>query len=193
MAEVFIGSLNKDDAIMIKEYSRCAKVLEFGCGGSTQLFSQNATHTVSVDTEIKWCEATKEVLKELGTQDKVDFELLSDFKYEGKFDLIYVDGKQPLRKAFARQSWRCLDAGGIMLIHDTRRAIDQQWIGNFITEKYETINKIEMNLGESNMTLIKKSMPKTYVNWLSKEGKVAWMYNATLPRPDNWIEILQNK
>lgn len=195
MCVFFLGDLSKEDALILCEYGKTAsRVLEFGVGGSTQIFAQVAkedTEIISVDTSHQWIETTQANLKEMGIHRCVHFFSYNE-KIEGSFDLIFVDGHKQHRCNFARLYWQQLEVGGFMLFHDTRRTED---INNPLTIIHENQHEVEyalINVNSSNITVLKKKQEEPYVNWNKKEGKEPWQYGKSFDKPDDWVKQLKN-
>lgn len=180
----FVGDLSIEDARILSEHSSCEHVLEFGVGGSTQIFAQSAQSVVSVETDPKWVLRTKENLALLEEPVSVSFVPYDLFNYQGSFDLIFVDGIPEKRLQFAERAWSCLKPGGVMIFHDTRRFEyfrEAAWI---IQLHFSEIKDVEINKNDSNLTLIhKRKEPLHYVNWNEIEGKPAWAYGKA-DRPE---------
>lgn len=195
----FIGDLSKQDVSVLKRYAKGKKVLEFGCGGSTQIFSQIAGSVLSLETHKGWIKVTKEIIAELGGE-SYEIRFLNhvmDFKLTEKYDVIFVDGEWGKRLEFAEKAYPYLKEGGRILFHDTRRDKDKKIVDIF----YFSIKgdaSIYFNYSGSNITVIRKgkkgfneenrNLP--YENWNEVEGKEKWMYNGMEERPINWKELL---
>ena len=180
----FIGDLSTSDARVLYEVVRAKRVLEFGCGGSTQILAQFATRVVSVETEPEWIERTKRNLALLPATSAVEFVIYDDLILGEQFDVVFVDGVPNKRLKFAEAAWPCLAKGGVMIFHDTRRFEyfkEAAWIAQL---HFSEIMLIEVNKEESNLTLIhKRERPLHYVNWNEVEGKPAWAYGKA-ERPE---------
>lgn len=195
----FIGDLSKQDVSVLKRVAKGKKVLEFGCGGSTQIFSQIAGSVLSLETHKGWIKVTKEIIAELGGE-SYEIRFLNhvmDFKLTEKYDVIFVDGEWGKRLEFAEKAYPYLKEGGRILFHDTRRDKDKKIVDIF----YFSIKgdaSIDFNYSGSNITVIRKgkkgfneenrNLP--YENWNEVEGKEKWMYNGMELRPANWNELL---
>lgn len=176
----FLGDLSIQDAKILVEYgSKSKKILEFGVGGSTQIFSQCKPELlVSVETSQYWIDITKTRLSKL--TDIVSPVFVNyDEHPKDKYDLIFVDGVDDLRKEFAINTWELLNVNGVMIFHDTRRFADfsnATWVAQL---HWNEITKIDVNFNDSNMTIIHKKEHQPYVNWQEAENKPAWAYGAT--------------
>lgn len=186
----WIGDLSLEDADVLAQYAKFSNaILEFGCGGSTQILAQCSAGTItSVDTDPVWISATKQRLALLDTHTSVEF-LEYTTKFAQQFDLILVDGVDHLRRPFAIETWQYLKPEGVMLFHDTRRFQDFQnaaWIAQLY---HNAISKIQVNAAasnghSSNITILHKKNSEPYVNWNLSEGKPQWAYgtlDADLP------------
>ena len=173
----FIGDLSLEDADILSLYGKRAKrILEFGCGGSTQIFSQcKPDRLVSIETNQEWIEVTKRRVQKLGGTEP-EFRPYDFIPLTEQFDLIFVDGIDLLRRGFALGTWKTLSVGGAMIFHDTRRFQDFQnaaWVAQAYFNEVMTImvNARARNNKSSNMTMILKKEHEPYVNWNYTEGK----------------------
>jgi len=179
----FIGDLSLEDADILAGYARNARsILEFGAGGSTQIFAQfNADCIISVETDQSWITLTKTRLKKLDKT--VDF-IPYTTQFNQTFDMIFVDGVDHLRRDFAIETWKYLKPNGIMVFHDTRRFQDFQnaaWIAQLYFNEIKRIdvNAPASNGATSNMTILHKKQHEPYVNWNDEENKPEWDYGRT--------------
>jgi len=173
----FIGDLSIEDADVIYNLGwHSENILEFGAGGSTQIFSQcNPNILYSVETDPLWIAVTERRLQKVSGTKAVFFE---DYRMipPMNFDLIFVDGVDHLRREFAIEMWSRLNVNGVMIFHDTRRFIDFQnaaWVAQLF---HNEISRIDVNAAatngkSSNMTVIYKKEHEPYVNWNIEEGK----------------------
>ena len=187
----FIGDLSLQDADVISEYaSKSKSILEFGVGGSTQLLAQsNADLIISVETSTDWIELTKKRLNQIDNTRPVQ---IMDYttKFDTKFDLIFVDGVDNLRRQFAIETWQYLNTDGVMLFHDTRRLQDFQNAVSVAEQYFLEISKISVNVNasdgvSSNITVLHKKQHVPYINWNLSEGKPLWAY-ALQYNEDMW-------
>lgn len=180
----FVGDLSIDDATVLYELgSRSTHILEFGVGGSTQIFAQcKPDLLVCVDTNPVWIERTKINLKKIDgeiTQPQfVPYDLFSG----GSFDLIFVDGVPDKRLDFAMKAWPMLSERGSMVFHDTRRfeyLREAAWV---MQSFFDEVRFVSINESDSNLTIIEKGPSLPYENWNETEGKPAWAYGyADIP------------
>lgn len=185
----FIGDLSLQDADILAMLSKKSKnVLEFGCGGSTQIIAQCGIDTlISVDTDTRWVDITKSRLQQINTKASVQFvDYTTNFNQ--MFDLIFVDGIPKLREDFAIKTWQYLKEDGAMLFHDTRNFEELNnalsVIGKFHNEVYRFDTNTKASDGQSsNMSIIYKKKLEVYVNWNKTEGKPKWSYGS-LDNPD---------
>ena len=182
----FIGDLSLEDADLFVYYGRQAPaILEFGVGGSTQIFAQCMPKLfISVDTSPEWMLTTQSRLNQIEIKTQPEFYIYEDFfKLDPKpmFDLILVDGVDHLRREFAIAAWPLLNPTGRMIFHDTRRFQDFQNAAVTAHLFHNEISLIQVNEpasnGESsNLTVIYKKPLEPYVNWNYTENKPAWAY-----------------
>lgn len=185
----FIGLLSVQDAEVLERYARGAKtILEFGAGGSTHIFAQTIgkdAKVISFESEAGWIARTRSYLSKLGVPSSAyALRALDEWSAAQKqirdVDLIFVDGKWPLRQNFAMSAWPLLKAGGHMLFHDTRRQKDIDIIAAMVSKNFLEIANISANekhAGKSsNTTAIRKKVREPEVNWYRLEGKPKWAY-----------------
>ena len=180
----WIGDLSREDAQVLIECCELdeidSSILEFGSGGSTQIFAQCMPASVlSIETDPEWIKRTQDHLAKLNEKTPVSFcsyEAYKNIIEDQKFDLIFVDGVDNLRREFAIATWKNLSDDGVMIFHDTRRFNDFQnaaWVAQL---HFNEIKKIEVNYLGSNMTVIFKKPYAGYVDWNYTEDKPLWAY-----------------
>lgn len=188
----FVGDLSIPDAKeLVSLGSKSSAILEFGMGGSTQLFAQcKPPIFVSVDTDPAWIERTKENLCRISHDDWCGPKFVPyDLFLGGTFDLIFVDGAPDRRLDFAMHTWPMLDVGGVMVFHDTRRFEyfrEAAWV---MQSFFSEVRAVEINPRGTNLTIIEKGEPVAYDNWNYSEGKPLWAYGAE-PMPEGeklWV------
>lgn len=175
----YIGDVSRRDAHLLRSFAeRSDRILEFGCGASTQIFAAYARGIIeSVETDPEWIEKTKRNLDALGLAGVV-FHLYSDFR-PAAHDLIFVDGVDELRQAFALLAWPSLMVGGLMCFHDTRRTAphgdsptsDVQNVCAVIERHSTEIDCVVLNQYDSNITVITKREPLMCEDWNFVEGR----------------------
>lgn len=183
----FIGDLSLQDADVLCCYGRQARrILEFGVGGSTQLFAQCKPELLySVETDPEWVGLTRKRLDLISDKTNPVFFLYNSVDQiikEPIYDLIFVDGVDDMRLDFAIKTWNALKVGGVMLFHDTRRPQDFKnaaWVAqlffNEISRMY--INMPASNGVSSNITILVKKQFEPYVNWNYAEDKPLSSYS----------------
>jgi precorrin-6B methylase 2 len=183
----FVGDLSIQDAKVLTSLGkRATHILEFGSGGSTQIFAQcNPVKLVSVETDPAWIKRTKINLSLISHDKwtKPEFLPYDLFKQEGVFDLIFVDGVPDKRLDFAMKAWAVLDTGGHMIFHDTRHFNHFREAAWVVQSFFGEIRKVSMNEDDSNLTIIEKGPLLAYQNWNYTEGKPLWAYGAE-PMPE---------
>jgi len=181
----YVGDLSRQDAALLARYARGARaVLEFGVGGSTQIFAQTLSEQasfLSLDTDPKWIAKTRENLRRLGVGDRCQLRRYEDWAPDTvQFDLIFNDGAGRLRRDFAFRSFPLLAIGGALLFHDTRRRQDIRNVLSLIEIFFEEIEHVHLNEhvdgASSNITVVRKKKREPYVNWNVVEGRPAWAY-----------------
>ena len=169
----FVGDLSVADAKVLMNLSTNAQsILEFGAGGSTQIFAQRLPNTlISVETDPYWADIVQRKIA-------VDFPdatkpLMLGYteNFWQKFDLIFVDGVDDKRLDFALGTWGALRGGGVMLFHDTRRPADWENALVVANRNGAEVQSVELNLDNSNITVLRKrDKPLLYDNWHDVEG-----------------------
>lgn len=182
----FIGDLSLEDAdILAYHGKRSSNILEYGVGGSTQIFAQCMPQIfVAVDTNIEWIDKTKSRLEKIKMRNDPKFYSYDDYMSAGfktEYDLIFVDGLWQHRKAFAQYAWKSLSHYGVMIFHDTRRDFDFRIAMESVQDYYLEVSKVEVNAKasnnkSSNLTIIYKKYIEPYVNWNHTENKPMWAY-----------------
>lgn len=174
----FIGDLSVQDAAVLEKHARAAKhILEFGAGGSTQIFSQCCPDTlVSVETSSFWIEVTTRRITELRVPHTPPVWAAYGAHPKRQYDLIFVDGIDAKRLEFALATWPLLSMSGVMLFHDTRRERDVRNVFATATANFNEVRTITLNMDESNTSSITKGQPQPYVNWNNVEGLPMWRY-----------------
>lgn len=172
----YVGDISRQDAqILATSAGTARRILEFGVGGSTQILAQvappDATIT-TVETSPEWIERTRSNLQRFQIKTHVEFlEFESWLSADvGLMDLVFVDGRDDLRAAFAMRAWRFLRVGGVLLIHDTRRRNDANYALEFAKLYYLEIESVFLNVRASNITMITKKMSEPYVDWNRLDG-----------------------
>jgi precorrin-6B methylase 2 len=184
----FIGDLSLQDADLLAMYAKRSEyILEFGVGGSTQIMAQcKPKRMISIDTDPGWIERTRTTLGRLTDKTEVEFggyTNAQDMMANIRFDLIFIDGVDHLRKEFAAFSWQFLRVGGVMLFHDTRRQHDFLNAVGVASNFWNELSKVEVNAKasngkSSNMSVLHKKSLEPYENWNDVEGKPAWAHGA---------------
>lgn len=189
----FVGDLSIADAKSLYRLGlNRSNILEFGVGGSTQIFAQcKPVQFTSVETDPAWVERTKNNLRRINHKEWTPPKFVPyDLFTGGAFDLIFVDGIPSKRLDFAMRVWPMLDIGGHMVFHDTRRFEyfrEAAWvIQSFFTE----VRQVNVNIDGSNLTVIEKGPALSYENWNLTEGKPAWAYgNDEIPEGEDLWKI----
>jgi len=178
----FIGDLSREDAGILEWYGqRAPRILEFGAGGSTQIFAQCEPDVlISVETAPEWVEKTKKNIAQYSPVTQPIFVTYGSHPRQ-EYDLIFVDGIWGLRKDFAQTTWPLLANHGWMIFHDTRRSFDAENVFTVARMFYDEVLKIEVNEEQSNCTVVHKRPRLEYVDWNKSEGKPAWAYGIGDP------------
>lgn len=188
----FVGDLSLQDACVLVEYGRKSKnILEFGAGGSTQIFAQcMPARLVTVETDPRWIDRTMSRVAMLGKKTEPAFVPFDYYPTNFAADLIFVDGASELRGKFCLNTWDQLKVGGVMIFHDTRRPEYFQHVLNLSHKFFNEIGRIDVNVNQSNMTVVHKGPRLSYVDWNQTESKPAWAYgNAEHPEKDTLWQI----
>ena len=188
----FVGDLSLQDACVLVEYGRKSKnILEFGAGGSTQIFAQCLpARLVTVETDPRWIDRTMSRVAMLDKKTEPAFVPFDYYPTNFAADLIFVDGASELRGKFCLNTWDQLKAGGVMIFHDTRRPEYFQHVLNLSHKFFNEIGRIDVNANQSNMTVVHKGPRLSYVDWNQTESKPAWAYgNAEHSEKDTLWQI----
>lgn len=197
-APKFVGDLSETDAAVLTKHAQAARtILEFGAGGSTQIFAQASkppSRVTSVETDAKWIASTTQRLGKLGVARKCEFTTYAAWQVQpprsSAYDLVFVDGVGPLRRSFALTAWPMLRENGVMLFHDTRRAKDVANVLALIGERFEEIGAVTFNEpangSTSNVSVVRKKRLERYVNWRKVEKKPAWKYGIGSVPEEFW-------
>lgn len=177
----YIGDVSREDAQLLRALAeRSDRILEFGCGASTQIFAAYGRGSVdSVETHPQWIAKTRRNLDALNIRKQVIFHEHAAFHPSGEYDLIFVDGLNELRQAFALSTWLALKVGGAMAFHDTRRrephgasvTSDVQNVCALIERFSPEVDRVALNAGESNTTVVIKRAPLLCVDYNKAEGR----------------------
>lgn len=179
----YIGDISEADAdILETTASDYDNILEFGCGASTQVIAYMASGAfTSVDTSEEWIDKTVQNLALLGIEKQVTFvnydtfmRQLNNTTLSRKYDMIFVDGVDALRREFAVRLWPHLEVGGVMLFHDTRRAHDFRNVMEVAAQYHNEVEGIMCNLEGSNISAILKKELEPYDNWQITENRQPW-------------------
>jgi predicted O-methyltransferase YrrM len=186
----YIGDLSANDALLLAKLAGKAKrILEFGAGASTQIFANYSlpgTELFSVETQEFWIARTEKNLERLEIRKPVRFihwNLQENplQEIEGVFDLIFVDGVDALRGLFMLAAWEKLPIGGIIATHDTRRHADFVRVNHFLAENWLEVESLQINVDDSNITVLKRGPLRQYVDWNAAESKLAWQHGVGEP------------
>ena len=173
----YIGDISKQDAVVLKELAEQSnRILEFGCGASTQVLAAYTKGTViSVETAPAWIRKTKEHLERISLPE-VTFKSYDEFKEApwGLYDLVFNDGVLGLRREFALLVWDLIPATGMLCFHDTRTTPVILDVAALFSAKSAEISLMEVNKDHSNITVIHKRSAEHYENWNLIEGKEEW-------------------
>lgn len=172
----FVGDLSKADAEVLADFATMSKdILEFGCGGSTQILAHfTEGKVISLDTERVWMEKTAAHLARLKIEPGKCYILPYEGwieKPDGMYDLVFNDGADSLRRYFGLAVWKHIKPGGWLLLHDQRRRPDWDTTAHIISEYWQEIGNVYYNYEDSNITCIQKRIkPAIYENWQETEN-----------------------
>jgi len=196
MKLLYIGDISRNDAKILYNYaSQSQNILEFGCGGSTQVLAHSPANIISIDTEQHWIDRTIENISALNLKMpkfyhwKNRHTIINTLK-ENSIDMVFDDGNPPERKPFFDEIFKFIKVGGILLGHDTR--LESMWIYKAIHDHQNEITTVSINEGDSNITVITKGCPRPYRNWNIDEGRENWEFSSP-NKPSDWINILRQK
>jgi predicted O-methyltransferase YrrM len=196
MKLLYIGDISRGDAKVLYGYaSKSQNIVEFGCGGSTQVLAHSQANVISIDTEQSWIDRTAENIRGLGLKMptfclwKNRHTVMSTLK-ENSIDMIFDDGNPPERKPFFDEIFKYVKVGGVLLGHDTR--LESMWIYKAIHDHQNEITTVSINEDDSNITVITKGHPRQYKNWNAEENRENWEFSSP-NKPSNWVDILRQK
>ena len=192
-----IGDLSRADISVLHRFGNKSKrILEFGAGGSTHIFSQCVApeHIVSVETAQEWIDITQRRMATLENPKPVHFidyniHALQD-THGSNWDLIFIDGMDNLRHHSAHRTWADLNIGGVMMFHDTRREQDIKNAMSIVSTYYNEIESVLCNYAGSNITVITKKKYEPWENWNHTEGKPMWAYGHDMNQIHLWEDIV---
>ena len=188
----YIGDISREDAQLLSRYATGARrMLEFGAGASTQVLAQSApegAEIVTVETDSGWIGRTRRNLQLLGVTREVKFVPYRGFwrALRGPFDFIFDDGIDRRRGEFSEHAWPLLAIGGALLFHDTRRAADARVALRQVERVFLEVASVHLNAEGSNITVVRKQAPLTYVDWNVVERRARWEYGHEAPPPELW-------
>jgi len=103
-----------------------AKVIEFGCGGSTIWMAQRIKNLITVEHDKSWQQSVQETLNSKKLTN-VDLRLLErpyngvlDQFQDEYFDLVLVDGRE--RRRCILSALRTVKSGGILMLDNAERS-----------------------------------------------------------------------
>lgn len=172
----YVGDISKADAEVLADFATMSKkILEFGCGASTQVLANYTSGSlISIDTERTWLEKTANHLKRLEIPvDRVKllpYDWFMGQEAVGHYDLIFDDGVDSMRRSFALEIWHQLMPEGWLLMHDQRRRPDWDTTAHIISHFWQEIGIVYYNHEDSNITCIqKRAKPAIWSNWQTDE------------------------
>lgn len=194
-ASSVVGELSRADIHVLANLAkRSTRILEFGSGGSTLAFAQFAppgARIVSVETEPKWIDMTREKLARVQRERSVEFLPYAEWKSRLEsqwawFDLVFVDGLESERPRFAEESWRMIQPGGVQAWHDCRWTQIVQAALQHVANHFQEVDVMQIGAGmRSNVLTISKRVEAPELDDPAKERNEDWMSaHAELPR--NW-------
>ncbi len=169
----FVGDLSVEDSnVLLDLAGASSSILEFGVGGSTQIFAQCKPRLLlCVETDKVWAHAVLDRVASQFPQATQPIMIGYNEKFYQKFDLIFVDGIDEKRLDFALNTWESLEFGGLMLFHDTRRQRDLQNALAVADTFREEVEGVLINFLDSNITVLHKRKSRlVYENWNATEG-----------------------
>jgi hypothetical protein len=176
----FTGDLSIADSNVLLWYgTHASHILEFGVGGSTQIFAQcNPKLLLCVETSKAWADAVSRKIINDFPEATLPIMLGYTETFWQSFNLVLIDGVDYKRLDFAMAAWNNLAPGGHMLFHDTRRPND--WGNALLVAKHygSEVDSVLLNVDDSNITVVHKRMkPMAYENWNEVEGLPMSAYN----------------
>lgn len=175
----FVGDLSTQDAAALTTMARRAHVLEFGCGGSTQIFAAVAASVVSVETDPGWIAKTQRNLVRLGfAENAVTFRGYDEpYGSDHPFELVFVDGDPSRREAFALGAFAHLAQDGLMVFHDSR-SVERATVFRVAATFMHMVGELLLDVAGSNLAVIRKRTMPPYEDWNAAEGRAHWEYGG---------------
>ena len=190
------------DAAVLATVARGKRVLEFGAGGSTQIFAQVAREVVTVESDSNWVEITRhnvarilERERRLAPPDPVGAPgLFLDANVDlaiprGSYDVVFIDSLPVTRPQCARMSFDLLADGGCMVFHDTRVSCIREIVTTISGEFMMSVGAVMFDIHGSNLSSIVRGRAPAYENWNEVEEKLLWEIGLSEP-PNDFIEIV---
>jgi precorrin-6B methylase 2 len=192
-----VGELPDYDVSTLVELARAShRVLEFGCGGSTTIWSQfcpPGSQIVSVEHVEEWRERTSHMCRRLGS--RLDPKIIA---YRGWreylpelswFDLVFVDSgtwdgmdSEALRIQLAEKAWPLLMPHGRMVFHDTHRPQYIAKVFEFLAPRALEVDGVR---SVNAITIATKGVMRRIVNTEAFEGREPWE-SGHGPLPIGW-------
>lgn len=173
----YIGDISKQDAEVLANFAVTSnKILEFGCGASTQVLGYYTEGSlISIDTERVWLEKTAAHLARLkidvGRVRLLPYDWFMSQETDSKWDLVFDDGADHMRRQFALEIWPYIEPNGWLLMHDQRRRPDWDTTAHIISHYWTEIGTVHYNYLDSNITCIqKREKPAIWTNWQIDEN-----------------------
>lgn len=192
----YIGDISKADAEVLHDFAiNATNILEFGVGSSTQILSKYSSgNMTSIDTDRLWIEKTKDNLKVLGIKEPF-FVTYHNWKPQTyhpypEFDFIFDDGVDNLRKEFGLHMFSYLKIGGFLALHDTRRPHDARNFCEILAHYHNEVDLVQMNVGHSNVSVMRKKVNEPYDNWQISEKREPWQLGYK-SLPQEFIDSLK--
>lgn len=181
-----VGELSAlDTAVLIRLAKQSTRILEFGVGGSSTLWSQFCpphAQITCVESNPQWIEKTREMCKKLGGPVPV---FVTADHWRDKlppqpwYDLIFIDDlKMEDRIPLAEKTWSLLMPEGQMAWHDTHGSFGAD-VFRFLAPRHLEVGAVRR---ESAITIATKSVETLIGNTDAFEGRAPWESgHAALP------------
>ena len=195
----FIGDLSTQDAAVLATMAKGRRVLEFGSGGSTQIFAEVSREIVSMETDGDWILRTQRNLARLEAKQPLIRARVRFMHYSldalvglGPFDMIFVDGESSRRHDFAAKAFAELGEGGIMAFHDSRTT-ERDVVLQVALWNSEEVEAVHFHIAGSNVAAICKATMAPYQNWNLVEQRQGWEHGGNEDVPGDFYEKILDR
>ena len=184
-----VGELSAlDVAALIKLAKGARRILEFGVGGSTTIWSQFAhdAKITCVETNPEWVDKTRDMCCRLYCPAPTFLPFDGWRGHIGNrpwFDLVFIDSISiPQRIEIAKETWDLVMPEGKMVWHDTHQTGFGEDVFHFLAPRHLEVGKVER---ESAVTIVTKCVETLIGSTDGFEGRQGWE-SGHAPLPADW-------